>query len=89
MVSVGGAGDQWDRYDQLYKKYQEGLKENTELEKELARLKDQQKLIDMKKSAMGGDSQGQTQPKSKEGYQLLHVLLVAIVCLIIGALLNK
>lgn len=58
-MSVGG-GDLWDRYDQLYKKYQEGLKENTELEKELARLKEQQKLIGMKKSAMGGDSQGQS-----------------------------
>ena len=83
-----GTGDMWDRYDQLYKKYQDATKENNELEKELNRLKDQQKLISMKKSALGGDAT-KAQQKSKEGYQLLHVLLVAIVCLIIGALINK
>ena len=40
-VKTQGTGDMWDRYDQLYKKYQEGKKEVNELEKELARLKDQ------------------------------------------------
>ena len=86
---MSGSGDQWDRYDQLYKKYQDANKENAELEKELKRLQDQQKLITMKKQALGGDAQSQTASKSKEGYQLLHVLLVAIVCLIIGAIVNK
>lgn len=51
------AGDMWDRYDQLYKKFTEATKENTELEKELKRLHDQQKLLSMKKSALGGDVQ--------------------------------
>ena len=86
---MGGSGDQWDRYDQLYKKYQDANKENAELEKELKRLQDQQNLLTMKKQALGGDTQSQTASKSKEGYQLLHVLLVAIVCLIIGAIVNK
>ena len=47
----------WDRYDQLYKKYTDAMKDNNELEKELKRLQDQQKLISMKKSALGGEGQ--------------------------------
>ena len=42
----------------------------------------------MKKSAMGSN-EGGAGSKSEKGYQLLHVLIVAIVFLIIGAMLMK
>jgi hypothetical protein len=46
--------------------------------------------MQMKNSALGGDKGSGSKAASKgpQGYQLLHVLLVAIISLIIGALIK-
>jgi predicted nuclease with TOPRIM domain len=42
----------YSKYDELYKQYQNAVKEKEELLKELTRLKDQKQLLQMKSSSI-------------------------------------
>jgi hypothetical protein len=67
------------------------MKERDDLAKEFTRLKDQMELQQLKSSALGGESNANlkgVEKKASKGYQLLHVLLLAIISLIIGALVK-
>jgi cytoskeletal protein RodZ len=85
------AGNPYTQYDNLYKQYQTALKERDELAKQLARLKENKEFLQKKSSALASskDDKSQNQQKAKQGYQLLHILLVAIISLIIGALVKQ
>jgi predicted nucleic acid-binding Zn-ribbon protein len=50
-------GDPYEEYDQLLKNFEKAQKEKDELLKELQRLRDNQELIKLKNSALGGEGQ--------------------------------
>ncbi len=69
-------------------------RERDELQRELTRIRDQKSLMNMKQSALGGgaaggaDSSASRVKSAKGGYQLWHILSVAVISLLIGALLR-
>ena len=90
----------YDNYDKLYKTFEEmsqkvksSSKERDELKQELKRLQDSKKLMNLKNSALNGGANSQKNNNSKtgqaeeKGYQLLHLIIVAIIGLIAGAVL--
>ncbi|CDW85432.1 vesicle-associated protein 1-3-like [Stylonychia lemnae] len=88
------SSDPYEQYDLSYKRLVENQRELAELQQELIRLKDNRDLLKLKNSALnfekpeGGAGAG-AGSKGNQGYQLLHVLLVAIISLIIGALMKQ
>lgn len=74
------------KYDQLYKDYMNAKKDVEDLKNELVRLQGHQNLLQLKNEQMKvGEDKSQNPQK---GFKLLHLQLVAIVFLIIGALLK-
>lgn len=84
--SVIVGADPYEEYDALLKKFQDSQREKEELLRELQRLKDQQEIIKMKNSSLGGGA-GEAAAQ-QQGYQAIHLLLVAVVSLLIGALIK-
>ena len=80
-----GASDPYEDYDALLKKFTESQKEKDELQRELQRLRDQLEIIKMKNSSV---PQGNENNQQAQGYQFIHLLLVALVALVIGAFLK-
>lgn len=59
------------------------------MQRELNRLRDQKEILKMRSSAIGDNQiKSQAGAGGASGYQLMHVLIVAIISLIIGALLK-
>jgi hypothetical protein len=65
-------------------KYQEASKEREEMQRQLSRLKDQQEIIKMKNSSLGDNASN----KDQQGYQFVHLLLVGLAALVIGAFIK-
>ena len=75
--------DPYEDYDSLLRRYTETQRERDDLQRELQRLKDQFELIKMKNSSVPREAGQQAQ-----GYQVIHLLLVGLVALVIGAFLK-
>ena len=91
--AISSSGDPYEQYEIVHKRLLEAQKDRDELQRELMRLKDQNDIKKMKNSALGGSgvsgaAGGNGAASSGNGYQLLHVLLVAIISLIVGALIK-
>jgi len=63
-------------------------KEKEELENELQRLKDHQKMVGLKKSALTNSKMDADHMAAHNGFTLSHLIIVAIISLIFGALIS-
>lgn len=73
----------------MYKRYENEVKERDNLQRELQRLKDNAKLRQDAAQSLGASAAGGSAEKSKSGFQLWQILIIAVLFMIIGGMLGK
>lgn len=76
--------DPYEEYDLLYKRYEIAIKEKDERQRELQRLRDSRRI----KEEAFSDGKSAAK-KGAQGFQTYHLLIVAVLFLLIGAMVGK